>query len=539
MLLQGALPGLRDVHNTSLLQCYTDGRFDASKFIQLRKREYDNDFDASAELLSSDDWGENDPPTTKEKQKRQKRIILARRTEDGELEEIPPTESLWYHAYVSCPQVGDKRFLDKFRRRFRLPYHSFLQFVEDAKEGEWFPRWMGKDAAGRDSSPLELLILGAFRYLGRGFTFDDCEESTAISEEVHRVFFHRFIYIGKTVLFDKYVVTPLTIEEIKQHMHEFEIAGMPGTPASADATSIIHEMCSWRLRRVHKGKKSKHPTRTFNILVNHRRRILSTTTGHPGSWNDKTLVLFDSFIRDIKSGDILKDYTFELLERRGEKVVAVKYKGVWIVVDNGYHPWSITVPPFTNTNLRSEIRWSEWLESMRKDVECTFGILKGRWRILKTGIRLHSTESVDNIWLTCCALHNMLLEIDGLDQPWDGVAQPTSQWDGALGELDVDDVPLAMNRILSPAAIRAYDTSTIGAATLPLNEEEDGIEEDNDEDDFEEHGEGEVRIVRNLSLKYFRSKLVEHFDIKFRRNELVWPRSRGAKPIAYFEKDSV
>ena len=86
-----------------------------------------------------------------------------------------------------------------------------------------------------------------------------------------------------------------------------------------------------------------------------------------------------------------------------------------------------------------------------------------------------------------------------------------------------------MNRILSPAAIRAYDTST----------SIEGIEEDNDEDDFEEHGEGEVRIVRNLSLKYFRSKLVEHFDIKFRRNELVWPRSRGAKPIAYFEKDSV
>ena len=53
------------------------------------------------------------------------------------------------------------------------------------------------------------------------------------------------------------------------------------------------------------------------------------------------------------------------------------------MVDNGYHDWSTTIPPFKNTNLRDEIRWSEWLESMRKDVECAFGIMKGRFRILK------------------------------------------------------------------------------------------------------------------------------------------------------------
>ena len=56
---------------------------------------------------------------------------------------------------------------------------------------------------------------------------------------------------------------------------------------------------------------------------------------------------------------------------------------------------------------------------MRKDVECTFGILKGRWRILKVGVSLYGNkrglDTVDNTWKTCCALHNMLLEEDGLD----------------------------------------------------------------------------------------------------------------------------
>jgi len=505
--------------------------FDAQQYLLARKRASTSD-----DLFSDDDpeleLCENDPPAQKEKQKRQKRIILARRSEDGELESVPPTESMWFNAYVSCPQTGDKRFEQKFRRRFRLPYESFLQFVEDAREHNWFPRWSKRNQNGDDCSPLELLILGSLRYLGRGLTFDDCEESTAISEEVHRVFFHRFIEVGSTVLFDKYVLTPTTKEELAGHVAEFEMAGMPGTPGSSDATSIIHEQCAWRLRRLHKGGKSKHPTRTYNITVNHRRRILGSTKGHPGSWNDKTVVLFDTFIKAIKRGDILQDNIFELLEKRGDEIVKVKYRGIWIVVDNGYHAWSITIPPFKNTNFRDEIRWSEWSESMRKDVECAFGILKGRSRILKTGVRLHSTQSADRIWLTCCALHTMVLDVDGLDIAWDGKQVGTSEWEGDLGRLESEDVPMAMRRVLSPSQIRNYDTTVFGQVA-PSEHLEDGVGREESRGDG--NGEGScdgdgVRSVGSLSLAFFRDRLVEHFNIMFQRGELQWPSRRGKAP---------
>ena len=547
---------------SSLLHSYNNGRFDSANFLLARKREnaklygfgYDSDYDESPELMSTDEWGENDPPSEKERQKRQKRMILARRSENGDLESIPPTESLWYHAYISCPQTNDRRFEQKFRRRFRLPYENFLQFVEDATEGNWFPRWKQSTRAGQDTSPLELLILGAFRYLGQGFTFDDCEESTGISEEVHRVFFHKFIEVGSTILYDKYVHCPTTSAELSSHTAEFEMAGMPGAPASSDATSIIHEMCAWRLRRIHKGGKSKHPTRTFNMTVNHRRRILGSTRGHPGSWNDKTLVLFDTFIKAIKRGDILQDNVFEILEKVDDKIVSVKYRGVWIVVDNGYHDWSITVPPFKNTNYRDEIRWSEWIESMRKDVECAFGILKGRFRILKTGVRLHSTLSVDRIWLTCCALHNMLLEVDGLDAPWDGSRVNTSKWEGCLGDLDPEEVPLAMRRVLNPSQIRNYDTAIVGLTNHDEEEEDvsrgadavgDGVavqdavemaEEDSVDDDAYTVNLDKVRVVRNLSLDFFRSRLVQHFNIMFRRHKLKWPKRRGPGPRQFYDQ---
>ena len=118
------------------------------------------------------------------------------------------------------------------------------------------------------------------------------------------------------------------------------------------------QKCMNSLKRVHQGGKSKYATRNYNITVNHCRRILWTTKRYPGSWNDKTLVLFDTFIRDVKRGKILQDNIFELLERSGNEIVKVKYRGVWIIVNNGYHNWSVTVPPFTNSEFQHEIRWS-------------------------------------------------------------------------------------------------------------------------------------------------------------------------------------
>ncbi len=98
----------------------------------------------------------------------------------------------------------------------------------------------------------------------------------------------------------------------------------------------------------------------------------------------------------------------------------LRFSGAYLIVDNGYLNWSCTVPPFVVTNNVDEIRGSKWVESMRKDVECTFGILKGRWRILMAGVCIHGVDSVDYIWLTCCALHNWLLDIDGMNEIWVG-----------------------------------------------------------------------------------------------------------------------
>jgi hypothetical protein len=54
----------------------------------------------------------------------------------------------------------------------------------EASSGGYMKRWKdGATAANKKpAAPLCLLLLCALRYLGRGWTFDDLEESTAISD---------------------------------------------------------------------------------------------------------------------------------------------------------------------------------------------------------------------------------------------------------------------------------------------------------------------------------------------------------------------
>jgi len=146
------------------------------------------------------------------------------------------------------------------------------------------------------------------------------------------------------------------------------------------------------------------------------------------------------------------------------------------------------VAPFKHAVLQSQIDWSNGLESMRKDVECTFGIMKRRFRILAFGIRVQGLDFVDDIWHTCCAMHNWLLREDGLDQGWE------ETWTTAqVAEVDED-------------LLRA----TPGLTNAMLSFDSNLTEQERDDD----------YITR-------RDALVEHYAFKKANKLLSWPARTG------------
>lgn len=444
--------------------------------------------------------------------------------QNGNMVKMSVLSSPWYTSYIECPLLDDPAFLRLFRRRFRVSYSAFreLDRLVSLKENEvYFAKWSGQHA----KTPISVLVLGSLRYLGRGWTFDDLYESTAIHEEVHRQFFHCFIDFASKVLFAHYVSIPTTSDEARSA--EYESAGMAGCIGSMDATHILCEKIPYDLAHEHKGFKMSSTARTYNLVVNNRRRILSTTSGHPARWNDKTLVKYDKIACSLYNGtsEALDNHQFVLYEQsHNGEVKEQRYRGAWLLVDNGYLPWSCTIPPIKTTDSVAELRFSQWVESLRKDVECTFGIMKGRFRILKAGIRLHGTEACNKVWHTCCALHNMMLQMDGLDS--------NDEWLTDLGNFTEEDieqaVPFAMQRLYNPLSMQAYDSSGMGVGT----DRDDAV--DDDEISFVDERPSHVQLatsidsdgfrkVRCLSMEVFRKQLIQHFHILFTKNKLKWP----------------
>lgn len=90
----------------------------------------------------------------------------------------------------------------------------------------------------------------------------------------------------------------------------------------------------------------------------------------------KNMVIFDRFVRGIHDGNHLEDVEIEMSERQNGEIITVKYKGGYIIVDNGYLCWSITVTPLKVTNKINEIHPSNCVELKRSDGQCAFDILK-------------------------------------------------------------------------------------------------------------------------------------------------------------------
>ena len=99
-----------------------------------------------------------------------------------------------------------------------MPYFNYLELLQWIGDDTRFVHLCGVKSRNKMSSPIELLVLGSLRYLGRGWTFDNIKEQTAISKEVHWLFFHTFINFCSTSLYSLFVLTPLHLPEVWSNM---------------------------------------------------------------------------------------------------------------------------------------------------------------------------------------------------------------------------------------------------------------------------------------------------------------------------------
>ena len=86
------------------------------------------------------------------------------------------------------------------------------------------------------------------------------------------------------------------------------------------------------------------------------------------------------------------------------------YENGYYLADGIYPQWASFVKSFTVASDAKHAYFKRRQEGARKDVERAFGVLQGRWGILRQPARAYEINNIRRIMYTCIILHNMILK---------------------------------------------------------------------------------------------------------------------------------
>jgi hypothetical protein len=503
-------------------------------------------------------------------------LFVGKKTRDGSARRHPvdKKEAPWQRMLDSNDKGGnsihDERSRDGkyFRRRFRMPYSLFKSLIQVMLEEQWFPAYGPTGEGQLDATKknrgatLQVKVLSVLRVIGRGVVFDECYDGSGCGENSIRVFFHAFVAIFSQRLFSLIVKPPTTLDEITTCTGIYQSLGMGPAIGSTDVTHISLGNCPNKFKILCTGKSGK-PTMAYSLTCSHSRKIYYCSAGFMGSKNDKHISRLDSFITAVGELDIYRNFEWNM---DVTETVTEPRKGVHLLCDGGYHKWghmicglkvcrrsrnSFFLTTLQHTSKQYHSLFSVQLESVRKDVECTFGILKCRFQILATYFPYVSTHpppslsaphftshvillmfflqygktwneyrsKLDNVMYTCCILHNLLLRHDGLEFLWtkDWVCSWAFQDPDLEHREDFDGPPIEMRS--KRRMHHRYFGRNAGRA-----EDEDGVPVGH-ESDLEENEPGTTDRTKTIFTDehlVLREGLIKQFEIRYKKNLVHW-----------------
>ena len=287
--------------------------------------------------------------------------------------------------------------------RFRIPFPIFTDVLVPECTAANIFELSGKR---KEVIPIQFKIMVALRILSRNNDMDTMEELTGIKRSTIHTIFTKFIVNFTGAFFDKYVNLPEG-EELTRIMNAYKMMGFNGAFGSVDCTHVYWNKCPKGWANYCSGKE-KRPTLAFLAVVDHDKRVLWVSDAFFGAANDKLIVKAFEKTNDLMRGSMEHIY-YNLYNRDGNLVCV---KGAYLIADGGFLKVGCMMDPSHERYTVEQVRWSEYCESIRKDVECFFGILKIRWRFLMFLIEYHCATFIQNCFKCACILHNMILQFD-------------------------------------------------------------------------------------------------------------------------------
>jgi hypothetical protein len=305
-----------------------------------------------------------------------------------------PKSSHWYHHILPCE--SDRRF-QRFFRMSREAFGFLLRLIQDD------PVFYNESTCPQAPVEKQLHVFlyylgsssdaGSWMHIGKAFGIGEGTVGDYVTRVMTAILNHE----------DCIVTWPEPGTQAYKDMMDkhFINYGFPGCAGFLDGCHVS------LIRRPYSRKHKSYYTRkneyaiNFTAVVDSDTRILYQHIGHVGSAHDSTI------FRDTN------------LYQHPE--LFFHHESAYLIGDSAYRLTNYLVKPFTHPQLIEDEtgqrrQFNKRLSSARVSVEHAFGIMKGRFPILRRIPNIVNEtgghDRVVNIIRTICVLHNFLLDCE-------------------------------------------------------------------------------------------------------------------------------
>jgi len=255
--------------------------------------------------------------------------------------------------------------------------------------------------SGKTSFCKEIRILAALRYIAaEEETLHNLRDQSGMSKEEMSKTLTAFV----DALLATYEESWLRLPMHKEVHTSYSRRGFAGCIGCIDCTHMKWPGCPAAWRYHFQGPKEPTPAIVMEAVVDGNLYCWSLQAERPATNNDITVLQYSPLMNSLLDGKIPEEqFSFNLA---GET-----FHQPYVLGDGIYPKWPVIVRPLGYAKPGSnEAHFSDCQDRVRKDVERFFGVLKGRFRILRGGIAHHQWQTATKICKACVILHNMIVD---------------------------------------------------------------------------------------------------------------------------------
>ncbi|KAH9102980.1 hypothetical protein AeMF1_020579 [Aphanomyces euteiches] len=297
-----------------------------------------------------------------------------------------------------------------FRRRFRMRRTLFLRVVNDLRLYDpWFEQQF--DALKRPGPTPFQKIIAAMRIIAYGSVYDAVDEYVWLSETLASDCLVHFCNGIAAIYGGEYLREP-NVNDLERLLRESSLRGLPGCIGSINCCNWAWDNCPVAYQGSYKG--SKGVAFVLEAAASYDLWIWHAFFGMPGALND---------VNVLERSPLLNSFVNGTSHRVVYIVNGKQYTLPYWLADGIYPNWPVFAKTIPDPHTMARKCYASLQESMRKDIERAFGVLKKRFAILKNPARQWTVCKLKQIMTACIILHNMIIEderdVDSLDFDYD------------------------------------------------------------------------------------------------------------------------